>query len=242
MKRKSPIIVLENVWKIYKLGEVEVPAIRNISLKIFPNEFIAVMGPSGSGKSTALHLIGCLDVPTKGRIILDGKDISKISESGLANIRGKKIGFVFQQYNLFHRLTALENVMLPMTFQNVSENKKREKAKMLLKSVEMEKRMNHRPSELSGGEQQRIAIARALVNDPQIILADEPTGNLDSETGKKIMDLLIDLHKKEHKTIIVVTHDPYIAGYAKTILNLRDGQIFKDHEIAKRFVWRKGGK
>lgn len=237
MKKREPVIILENVWKIYQLGKVQVPALRGLNLVIYPNEFVAVMGPSGSGKSSALNSIGCLDVPTKGRIILDGKDISKLSESKLAQIRGRKIGFIFQQFNLLPRLTALENVMLPMTFQGIPESKRKERAKKLLVSVDLEKRMMHKPTELSGGEQQRVAIARALSNDPEIILADEPTGNLDSSTGKKIMDILVELHKKYKKTIIVVTHDPYIAKYAKTVLNLKDGQILKDHVMAKRFLW-----
>lgn len=237
MERKKPVIALENVWKVYKLGEVEVPAIRGINLKIFPNEFLAIMGPSGSGKSTMLNVVGCLDIPSRGKIFLDGNDISKLSESRLSQIRGRKIGFIFQQFNLLPRLTTIENVMLPMIFQGVPESERKEKAKKILSSVGLEKRMMHKPSELSGGEQQRVAIARALANDPEIVLADEPTGNLDSTTGKKIMDILVELHQKHKKTIVVVTHDPYIARYAKNVLNLKDGQIMKDHALSKRFLW-----
>jgi len=222
------VIEIDDVWKIYKMGIVDVPALKGLNLEVQEQEFLAIMGPSGSGKSTAMNIIGCLDIPTKGKVLLDNKNIAKMSESSLAQIRGKKIGFIFQHFNLVPSLSALENVMLPMTFQGVPENQKIERAKALLKLVGLEERMNHRPAELSGGEQQRVAIARALANDPEIILADEPTGNLDSKTGEKIMQLLVDLHQKEKKTIIVITHDADIAAYAKRRLILKDGKFIKD--------------
>src|SRR3989339_1769572 len=193
---EDTIIKLENVWKIYKMGEVEVPALRGLNLKIKRGEFVAVQGASGSGKSTALNSIGCLDVPTKGRVYLEDKDISKLPESELAQIRGKKIGFIFQQFNLISTLTALENVTLPMIFQNIPSEERVMKAKELLALVGLADRVNHRPTELSGGQQQRVAIARSLINDPEIILADEPTGNLDSKSGQQVMDMLEKLHKE----------------------------------------------
>lgn len=222
-KAKEPIIKLDNVWKIYKMGDVEVPALRGMSLDIYPHEFVAIMGPSGSGKSTAMNMVGCLDVPTKGHIYLDGKDISKMNESDLAQIRGKKIGFIFQSFNLMQNLSALENVMLPMTFQGVPRAKREETAKKLLKLVRLEDRMNHKPTELSGGQQQRVAIARALSNNPDVILADEPTGNLDSKTGIEVMEMLKKLHEEEGKTIIMVTHDKNIGSNADRIAYLKDG-------------------
>lgn len=222
-----PRIKLKNVHKIYQMGSVEVPAVQGIDLEIMPKDFVILMGPSGSGKSTAMHLVGCLDTPTKGQIYLDGQNISQLSESELAQIRGKKIGFVFQHFNLLPSLSAIENVMLPMTFQGVSEEEAYKRAKELLKSVELSDRILHRPSELSGGEQQRVAIARALANDPEIILADEPTGNLDSKTGAKIMQLLVELHKEKNKTIIIVTHDRDLLKFYKKekVYMLRDGKI-----------------
>ena len=235
---KQPLIKLKDVWKIYQLGEVELAVLKGISLEIVPSSFVTIMGPSGSGKSTLLNIIGCLDTPTKGRVFLDGKDVSELSQDELAQIRGQKIGFVFQQFNLLPNLNSLENVMLPMLFQGKPEYERREKAKALLATLDLEKRISHRPTELSGGEQQRIAIARAMSNDPEIILADEPTGNLDSATGKMIMEILIDLHKKEKKTIIVVTHDPYIANYSKEIINLKDGKIIANHQRAGKVLWR----
>ena len=233
------LIKLENLWKIYQLGEIELTVLRGINLEINPGAFVTIMGPSGSGKSTLLHIIGCLDLPTKGKVFWQGQDISKLSEDDLAQIRGKKIGFVFQQFNLLPNLTALENITLPMVFQGVSEQQRKKRAKELLTSLDLEKRISHRPSELSGGEQQRIAIARALVNDPEIVVADEPTGNLDSTTGKMIMEILIELHQKEKKTIIVVTHDPHIAGYTEEVINIKDGQIIHNHMTAKKVLWKR---
>ena len=239
--QEQPVIKLENVWKIYDLGKVRVNAVQGIDMTIFKNEFIAIMGPSGSGKSTLMNMVGALDVPTKGRVFLEGTDISKISESALAQLRGKKVGFVFQQFNLMPNITALENVTLPMIFQGVSQRQRRKRAKKLLSSLGILRRAKHRPPELSGGEQQRVAIARALANDPDIILADEPTGNLDSTTGKQIMDLLLRLQKHDKKTIIIVTHDPYIARHAQRMLNIMDGKLLHDHVLAKRYLWANKG-
>ena len=223
---KSGIIInLENVWKIYRIGEIQVPALRGLNLQIKRGEFVAVQGASGSGKSTALNLIGCLDVPTKGRVYLEGKDISKLSESELAQIRGKKIGFIFQQFNLINTLTALENVTLPMIFQNILREERIRKAKELLEMVELGDRMNHKPNELSGGQQQRVAIARSLANNPEVILADEPTGNLDSKTGETVINFLGKLHKEKNTTIIMVTHDANLAQHADRIKYLKDGMI-----------------
>lgn len=226
---RKHIIRLENVWKIYTMGKVEVPALKGLSLDIHPREFLAVMGPSGSGKSTSLNMIGCLDTPTRGHIYLDGKDIAKLHESDLAQIRGRKIGFVFQQFNLMPGLTALENVTLPMIFQGVNEYARESRARRLLDSVNLGGRVNHKPTELSGGEQQRVAIARSLANDPDVILADEPTGNLDSNTGKEIMNMLTELHVEKGKTIIMVTHDSNVAKYAERVVYLKDGRIAEEH-------------
>ncbi len=222
----SAIIELKDVWKIYTMGDVQVPALKGVTLKINRGDFVAIMGPSGSGKSTAMNMVGCLDVPSKGSIFLDGKDISKLHESDLAQIRGKKIGFIFQKFNLINTLSSLENVTLPMVFQGIPEDKRREKALELLKIVELGERVDHKPNELSGGQQQRVAIARALANDPEVILADEPTGNLDSHTGEIIIEFLKKLNKMG-KTIIMVTHDEGLAKNAKKIAYLRDGTIVK---------------
>ena len=224
---KKIVIKLENVWKIYKMGDIEVNALQGLSLDVRDGEFLAIMGPSGSGKSTAVNMIGCLDVPTKGRVILDGHDISKLTESELAQIRGRKIGFIFQQFNLIPTLTALENVALPIVFQSVEREKRTGKATELLKIVELGDRMEHKPTELSGGQQQRVAIARSLANNPEVILADEPTGNLDSNTGEMVMSFLRKLNRKEGKTIIVVTHDNNVARHADRIEFLKDGKIIK---------------
>jgi len=228
---EDTIIKLENVWKIYKMGEVEVPALRGLNLKIKRGEFVAVQGASGSGKSTALNSIGCLDVPTKGRVYLEDKDISKLPESELAQIRGKKIGFIFQQFNLISTLTALENVTLPMIFQNIPSEERVMKAKELLEMVELGDRINHKPNEMSGGQQQRVAIARSLANDPEVILADEPTGNLDSKTGETVINFLDKLHKEKKTTIIMVTHDANLAKHAQRIEYLKDGSIIKNKKL-----------
>ncbi len=229
---KEIIIQLNNVWKIYKMGKVEVPALKGLSISIKKGEFVSIMGPSGSGKSTTMNMIGCLDIPTKGTIYLNGIDISSMSESSLAQIRGKTIGFIFQQFNLISTLTAIENVMLPMIFQNISAKKRKEKAMRLLSMVGLEKRLNHKPAELSGGQQQRVAIARALANDPEVILADEPTGNLDSKSGSNVISFLKEMHKKNKKTIIMVTHDEKLAKNADRVEYLMDGKIIKSMKIS----------
>ena len=222
---KKPIIGLENVWKIYKMGEVEVPALKGVNIEINQGEFVAITGVSGSGKSTMMNLVGCLDLPTKGSVYLDGKDISKLSESSLAQIRGKRIGFIFQQFNLIPTLNALENIMLPLEFQDIPTDIARKKANELLNIVDLGDRAEHLPSQLSGGQQQRVAIARSLSNNPDVILADEPTGNLDSKTGSDVLELLERLWKEENKTIIMVTHDLNLASHAKRRIELKDGQI-----------------
>lgn len=229
MKKEKPIIELKDVKKIYRMGEVDVPALNGVSLEIKRGEFITIMGPSGSGKSTLMNMVGCLDVPTHGNIYLDGKDISQMSESGLAQIRGKKIGFVFQKFNLLQTLSALENVTIPMMFQNVNEEDRNKRALELLDMVGLKDRAYHKPSELSGGQQQRVAIARSLSNDPDVILADEPTGNLDTKTGKDVIGMLSKLHR-EGKTIIMVTHDSDVAKQAKRIVLIKDGMVVSNNK------------
>lgn len=224
---KKKLLVLEKVWKTYHLGKISLDVLKNIDLEINRGEFVVIVGPSGSGKSTMMNQVGILDTPTSGRILLEGIDISTISESDLAQLRGKKIGFVFQQFNLIPALTALDNVVLPTIFQNLSETERIKRAKELLGLVGLGERMNHKPSELSGGQQQRVAIARALVNDPEIILADEPTGNLDSKSGQQVMDFLSKLHREKKKTVILVTHDLELVKYAQRVVYLKDGEIVK---------------
>ena len=223
----KPIIRLTDVWKTFKMGEMEVHALRGLNLEVKKGEFLAIQGPSGSGKSTAMNLVGCLDIPTKGKIYLESQDISQLGESDLAQIRGKKIGFIFQQFNLINTLSALENVMLPMIFQGIDAEERKNRATELLTKVGLGERLNHKPSELSGGQQQRVAIARSLAVDPEVILADEPTGNLDSKTGINVMQFLKKLHKEEGKTIVLVTHDNHLAKQAQRIEYLKDGIIVK---------------
>ncbi len=220
---KKPIIELRRVWKTYKMGENLVHALRGIDLDVRQGEFLAIQGPSGSGKSTAMNLVGCLDIPTRGEIYLDGQNIGKLHESDLAQIRGRKIGFIFQKFNLIETLTAFENVMLPMTFQGIPENERRKRAVKLLTQFGLGERMHHKPNELSGGQQQRVAIARALAVDPEVILADEPTGNLDSKTGHEVIDFLKMINKKDGKTIVMVTHEDSLAKHADRIVYLKDG-------------------
>lgn len=210
------------------MGETEIRALDNVSLSIKKGEFIAIQGPSGSGKSTLMHIIGCLDTPTTGKVILEGKDVSKLNEAELAKIRNKKIGFVFQTFNLLRRTSVLNNVCLPLIYTALNNPRQEmNKAKKLLKLVGLEQRAHHLPSQISGGEQQRVAIARALVNHPSLVLADEPTGNLDSKTGEEIMKLLVKLNKKDH-TIVVVTHDPQVAKFSQRIIKIKDGEIVKN--------------
>jgi len=219
------IVELRNVEKEYVMGEVKVKAINGVSFKVKKSENIVIMGPSGSGKSTILHLIGCLDRPTRGKVFIDGKDVSCLNDNELAVIRRKKIGFIFQFFNLIPSFTALGNVEIPMMFSRTPNRK--EKAKKLLRAVGLEHRIHHYPSQLSGGETQRVAIARSLANDPQIILADEPTGNLDSKSGKEIVDVLVKLNKEKGVTLLIVTHDKSIAKHAKKIIKLMDGKILR---------------
>ncbi len=230
---KNVLISLQDVWKVYKMGKVQVAALRGLKLNIHKGEFVSIMGASGSGKSTSMNMIGCLDVPTKGHIYLYGQDIAHLHESDLAQIRGKRIGFVFQRFNLIGTLTALENVTLPLMFQDTPQDVADARGKELLTKVGLADRMHHRPSELSGGQQQRVSIARALANNPEIILADEPTGNLDTASGELVLKLLEQLHKEEGKTLIIVTHDPALAKHADRMCVLRDGQIIKE-ERSKR--------
>ncbi|MBI4148775.1 ABC transporter ATP-binding protein [Candidatus Woesearchaeota archaeon] len=209
------------------MGTTAVHALRGLTLQVNKGEFLAVQGPSGSGKSTCMNIVGCLDLPTKGKVLLDGKDIAHLKESDLAQIRGRMIGFVFQKFHLIPTLTAVENVMLPLTFQGVPENKRLDRAEYLLQLVGLRDRMHHKPNELSGGQQQRVAIARALAVDPPVILADEPTGNLDSATGVTVMKLLQELHIQQHKTLVLVTHDNHLASHADRVAYLSDGKIVK---------------
>ncbi len=237
---REEIIHLQNVSKYYYMGDNLVKAVDGIDVVVPKGEFVAVMGPSGSGKSTSMNLIGSLDVPTKGHIFLDGEDISSFSESDLAQLRGKKIGFIFQQFNLIPTLTVRENVMLPMSLQDYDDFEKEERVKELLKKVDLSDRGHHHPNEISGGQQQRVAIARALANDPEVILADEPTGNLDTSTGEKVMDVLKQLNK-DGKTIVMVTHDPDLAKeYANIVYWLKDGKIEK--VTGKKNGWSKSAK
>ena len=224
---KHPIIELRNVWKTYQMGHNQVHALKGVSMQIHRGEFVAVVGPSGSGKSTMMNIIGCLDIPTQGHVFLDGHDIAKMSESNLATIRGKKIGFVFQRFNLIPTLTAVENVTLPMIFQGTSARQREERGMMLLTHFGLKERALHKPTELSGGQSQRVAISRALANNPEVILADEPTGNLDSKTGAEVMNTLKDIHMKEGKTVILVTHDLNLLHHAERVIYLKDGMIEK---------------
>ncbi len=224
MGTMQELVELINVTKIYTMDHVEVPALRGVSLTILRGEFVSIMGPSGSGKSTLMNIIGCLDKPTGGRVILDGKDVTKLGDNALAEYRRKKIGFVFQQFNLIPRLTALENVALPMWFAGVEKKRRLQRAARLLRQVGLGERTGHKPTELSGGERQRVAIARALANDPELILADEPTGNLDSRSGDAVLDLLEDLNK-QGKTVVIVTHDLSYGKRAERMIRLRDGRI-----------------
>jgi len=218
----NTIIKLEDIQKSYFIGKNELKVLKGISTDILKNEYVALMGPSGSGKSTLMNIIGCLDSPTGGRYVLNGKDVSRMSDDELAKVRNQEIGFVFQQFNLLPRLTAAENVALPLVYGGVSKKERKERAEALLKRVKLEDRMHHKPNELSGGQCQRVAIARALINDPSIILADEPTGNLDSKTSYEIMEILGSIHA-DGNTVILVTHEEDISTFAHRIIRLKDG-------------------
>lgn len=224
MRKKNSILSFKNVSKIYKMDGVSVKALNGVSLKIKEGEFVSIIGPSGSGKSTLMHIVGCLDVPTSGKVTLENHEISKLSERSLAKIRNKKIGFVFQQFNLLARTSALENVSLPLLYNGTTNSHIHQKAEESLVKVGLGDRLDHHPNQLSGGQQQRVAIARALVTDPAIILADEPTGNLDSKSGIEIMEILEKLHE-QGRTIVVVTHDDNIASQAQRIIKLKDGVV-----------------
>ncbi len=225
------LIQLENVKKIYKVGETQVNALRDLSYNINEGDFLAIMGPSGSGKSTLMNIVGCLDKPTEGKYFLEGEEVSTFDKNKLALIRNKKIGFVFQTFNLLARTTAIENTELPLLYSNMSKKKMRELASKSLSIVGLEGREFHRTNQLSGGEQQRVAIARALENNPSLILADEPTGNLDTKTGKEIMDIFKRLNQEKNITIILVTHEAELAQIARRRMHLRDGQIIKEENI-----------
>ncbi len=229
-----PVLELRNVSKIYDLGQVKVAALKNINLKIFEGEFVSIVGASGSGKSTMLNIIGALDLPTIGNVLLDGVDIVNLPESKLARIRGKKIGFIFQTFNLYPTLNVYENIALSMKIHEFEETETNTIASKLMKLVGLDHRETHMPNELSGGERQRVAVARALSTNPSMLLADEPTGNLDSKTGLDIMNLIIDLNIKQGKTIILVTHDRELARYANRIITLKDGQILSDEKNSSR--------
>jgi putative ABC transport system ATP-binding protein len=224
---KEHIIQLENITKIYQVGTQEVRALRSVSLNIQKGEYVAIMGASGSGKSTLMNIIGCLDTPTSGTYVLNNKDVSRLSDDELAAIRNAEIGFVFQVFNLLPRNTALENVMLPMVYAGIRKNERRHRATGTLSDVGLADRMAHRPSELSGGQRQRVAIARALVNNPSILLADEPTGNLDSKISEEIMKLFSEIHRKGN-TLVMVTHEEEIARHAHRIVKLKDGEVESD--------------
>ncbi len=224
------IMELKDVWKIYRMGEVEVPALRGVSVEIKKGDFVAIIGASGSGKSTMMNLIGCLDIPSRGSLYLKSQDISTLGESDLASLRGKTIGFIFQQYNLIQSMSAFENVMLPLEFLEYDDQKATNRAREILTLVGLSDKLHHRPTQLSGGQQQRVSIARSLVSDPEIILADEPTGALDSVTGREVLEMLHSLWKEQGKTIIMVTHDLNLAKYARTTIELKDGKILKISE------------
>ena len=223
----GPVIHTEDLWRTYQMGSEEIHALRGVSFEIQPGEYVAVMGPSGSGKSTLMNLIGCLDTPSKGRYVLRGQVVSEMNDDELAAIRNREIGFVFQTFNLLPRATALHNVELPLVYAGIPKEKRLEQAKRAIEMVDLTDRMTHKPNELSGGQRQRVAIARALVMNPSILLADEPTGNLDSATGEEIMKLFERLHEKGH-TIILVTHERDIAEHAHRTIHIRDGKIEKD--------------
>jgi len=227
----KPVIDVRNLTKEYRLGEIVVQALRGINLQIYPGEMVAIMGPSGSGKSTLMNMVGCLDSPTSGEYYLDTLLVSDLKDDDLAIVRNQKIGFVFQKYNLLPRVDAIENVALPLRYSENTSNM-RQRAEAALLAVGLGDRMHHKPNELSGGQQQRVAIARALVNEPAILLADEPTGNLDSQSGKEIMELLLNLNQQQHSTVVLVTHDPSVAAQAQRTVQIFDGLIKASEVLA----------
>lgn len=229
MEKASEIIRLEDIRRIYRVGNQEVRALDGVSLSVYQNEYVAIMGPSGSGKSTLMNILGCLDSPSSGHYILNGVDVSEMEDGELADVRNREIGFVFQSFNLLPRYNALENVALPMVYAGVPARERMERAAAALESVALSERMDHKPNELSGGQKQRVALARALINNPSIILADEPTGNLDTHTSIEIMRLFEEIHSRGN-TVIVVTHEEDIAAYARRIIRLRDGRVESDME------------
>jgi len=232
----SSVIRLEDVHKTYDLGEIKVYALRGVTLQISTGEFVAVMGASGSGKSTLMNILGCLDKPTRGHYFLDGIDVSGMTKTELAKIRNRKLGFVFQQFNLLSRTSALENVELPTIYAGIPQEEREKRANESLNRVGLADRAHHHPSQLSGGQQQRVAIARALVNRPAILLADEPTGNLDSRTSVEIMDIMQRLNAEQGLTVIIVTHEPDIAQYAKRVIEFRDGKVRRDVQVVDRSI------
>lgn len=231
----SHVIEVRNITKVYKMGEVEVRALAGVSFIVERGEVVSIMGPSGSGKSTLMNTLGCLDRPTSGEYYLDGELVSSLTDDQLAIIRNRKVGFVFQSFNLLSRISSLANVELPLRYAGVSEGR-RERARAALEAVGLGDRVNHRPTELSGGQQQRVAVARALINDPAIIMADEPTGNLDSKVGQEIMNLLLSLNRDRGTTLIIVTHDPTIAAQTQRVIRLRDGLLETNHDDSAKLV------
>jgi len=221
-------IQVRGLTKIYQLGDIEVRALNNVSVAVGKGEFVAIMGPSGSGKSTFMHILGCLDTPTNGQYLLENEDISNFSKDELARIRNQKLGFVFQGFNLLPRTSALENVELPMLYRGIASKERKERAMMALKAVSLEDRWDHQPNQLSGGQQQRVALARALVNNAPLILADEPTGNLDTKTSAEIMEIFVKLNSESNITLILVTHEPDIAAYSRRTIKFLDGSIMSD--------------
>ena len=232
---QDPLIRIADLWKTYQMGELEVQALQGVTLRIARGEYVAIMGPSGSGKSTLMNLIGCLDTPSRGEYSLNGRDVGRLDDDELARIRNREIGFVFQTFNLLARADALHNVALPLIYRGLPEVERRERATAMLREVELEDRMHHRPNELSGGQRQRVAIARALVTGPSLLLADEPTGNLDSKTSVEIMQLFARLHERGN-TIVLVTHEHDIAGFAERVVTLKDGKLASDERRVQKTV------